>query len=127
MIKIDNNQSNSLYSIECVQDISHESAAAISGGIAVYTDSNYAGQERTAKGVPDLRVSDRQENVLFNNQISSIINDTDKRWAFYTRAGYSGDRFTLEPGESAKDLFGTGFNDKITSYRSEASGSAQPL
>lgn len=126
MTKI-NNQSNSLYSIECVQDISHKSAAAISGGIAVYTGGNFTGELRTAKGVPDLRVSDAQEGMLFNNQISSINNDTDKRWAFYTRAGYSGDRFTLEPGESAKDLFGTGFNDRITSYRSEADGSAQAL
>ncbi len=35
--------------------------------------------------------------------------------------------FTLEPGESAKNLLGTGFNDQITSYRGEANGSAQPL
>jgi hypothetical protein len=27
-------------------------------------------------------------------------NDTDKRWAFYKDAGYSGDRFSLEPGQS---------------------------
>jgi hypothetical protein len=122
-----NNQSNSLYSIECVQDISYESAAAISGGIAVYTGANFTGQERTAKGVPDLSVSDQQEGVLFNDQISSIVNDTDKRWAFYMDAGYTGDFFTLEPGESLSDLSGfttasgTPINDQISSYRSVAS------
>jgi Peptidase inhibitor family I36 len=122
MTKI-NNQSNSLYSIECVQDISHESAAALSGGIAVYTDSNFGGFARTAKGVSDLTQVDRG---FFNDKISSIKNDTDKRWAFYKDAGYSGDRFTLEPGQSFRFVGGR-FNDSISSYRSEVNGSAQPL
>jgi hypothetical protein len=119
-----NNQSNSLYSIECVQDISLESAATYSGGIAVYTGADFTGQARTAKGVPDLSVSDQQEGVLFDDQISSIVNDTDKPWAFYMDAGYTGDYFILEAGESLSDLSkyttasGTPINDQITSYRS---------
>ena len=111
-----NNQSN-LFNIEGVQDICSESAASYSGGIRVYTGANFTGQVRTAKGVPDLRVSDRMEGVKFNNEISSIKNDTDKPWAFYKKAGFSGERFTLQPGQSRK-FVGRRFNDTITSYRS---------
>jgi hypothetical protein len=66
------------------------------------------------------------ESGFFNDKISSIKNDTDKRWAFYKEAGYSGDRFILEPGESFA-FVGDRVNDSISSYRSEVNGSAQPL
>ncbi len=117
-----NNQSQSFSNIEFIQDITPETAATISGGIQVYTGGNFTGQLKT-DGSQDLRVSDREDGVLFNNQISSIINDTDQPWAFYQGADYTGDSFILQPGETVQDLFGTGFNDTITSYRSEPLGS----
>jgi hypothetical protein len=117
MTKI-NNQSKSLFNIEAVEDISLESAASYSGGIRVYTDANFGGFVRTAKGVSDLT---QVEGGFFNDKISSIKNDTDKRWAFYTDAGYNGDRFSLEPGQTTT-FVGTRFNDSISSYRSEPDG-----
>jgi hypothetical protein len=122
MTKI-NDRFQSLLNIEAVEDISLESAASYSGGIRVYTDANFGGFVRTAKGVSDLS---QVEGGFFNDKISSIKNDTDKRWAFYEDAGYSGDRFTLEPGQSLSFVGGR-VNDSISSYRSEVNGSAQPL
>ncbi|WP_019507683.1 peptidase inhibitor family I36 protein [Pleurocapsa sp. PCC 7319] len=121
-----NHQSLSLSSIELFQDITPETAATISGGIVVTTGANFAGQAKF-DGSQNLSVSDQQDGVLFNDQISAVYNDTDVRWAFYTGADYTGERFTLEPGEFIQDLLPTGFNDEITSYRSEADGLAQPI
>jgi hypothetical protein len=117
MTKI-NDQFQSLLNIEAVEDISLESATSYSGGIRVYTDANFGGFVRTAKGVSDLT---QVEGGFFNDKISSIKNDTDKTWAFYTDAGYNGDRFSLEPGQTTT-FVGTRFNDSISSYRSEPDG-----
>jgi hypothetical protein len=117
-----NDRFDALYAIDLVKDLSDENAATLTGGIAVYTDRNYGGKARFAKGVPNLGESDRKEYVSFDDQISSIKNDTNVRWAFYTDDNYQGKRFTLEPGQSVSDLYGTGFNDKISSYRSEPMG-----
>ena len=108
-----------LYSINAIQDLSHESAAAISGGIQVYSEASYAGVPLPSEAVADLtQVADG----AFNNQTSSLYNDSDQVWAFYTDANYCGMRLALKPGESVSDLRNTylgDLNDQISSYRSE--------
>lgn len=111
MSNIDN-KTQELFASDAMQDLENESAAAVSGGIKVYTGPDFTDFVRTAKGVPDLR---KVDNGSFNNTISSIINDTNQRWGFYTRANYSGQRFFLNPGQSLRRLNRT-FDNAITSY-----------
>jgi hypothetical protein len=65
--------------------------------------------------------------LLARSRLRFFYNNTEVRWAFYENADYTGKRFTLEAGETAEDLFGTGFNDQISSYRSEPEGIMEPL
>ncbi len=97
-----NNQSNSLYSIECVQDIDHESAAAISGGAAVlvtdvtlYSESDQQGfLFGSNKAIEDLT------EFGFDDATGSITVANDKAWRFYSDANFQGDYIDVGAGES---------------------------
>ncbi|MDZ7966694.1 MAG: beta/gamma crystallin-related protein [Nostoc sp. DedSLP03] len=101
---------NNLYAIDTVQDINEESAAAVQGGILVYTGSNFRGARRDVQATRNLR------SVGLNNVISSIRNNTRKTWVFYTGFNNSGSRFSLRPGQTASRL--GRFDNQISSLRS---------
>jgi hypothetical protein len=95
-----NNQSNSLYNIECVQDISHESAAAISGGalettdVILYSEPDALGYEfGSNQKIEDLSV------FGFNDATGSIFVSNDQTWRFYENTNFEGDYRDVGPGE----------------------------
>src|SRR3712207_3489326 len=105
-----NNQSQDLYDIAGVEDLSHENAAACSGGTAVlYDERDFSGASVTLTG--------RQEPSLvsFNNKASSIL-ILDGVWRFWTNQNFTGKSITLGPGgyRSSK-FFNDFFNDNIES------------
>jgi hypothetical protein len=91
------NQTNNLYTIDTVQDLSQESAAAIQGGaeIVVYTDADFRGKSLILRG----NNANGQHQFLgaFNNSISSIkvLSGT---WQFFTNSNRTGLAQTLKPG-----------------------------
>ena len=112
-----NNQTNDLYSLNTVQDLSETSAAAIQGGILVYRSANFR-NEADVQATRDLRT------VLggrFNNTITSIINNTQKNWVFYNNFNFNfntaGGSFSLRPGQRISDL-SSRFDNTISSLRS---------
>ncbi len=106
-----NNQTKGLFAIDTVEDLSHESAAAIQGGILVWDPANFAGRPR------DLQASRNLIFQGFNDKISSIRNNTQKTWAFYTNANFTGSVLRVRPGQALGNL-GPLFNNKISSMRS---------
>jgi hypothetical protein len=105
-----NNQTNGLFAIDTVEDLSHDSAAAIQGGIFVWDGANFSGPRR------DLQASPNLIRQGFNDKISSIRNNTQKTWQFFTNANFSGRSFFLRPGQSSGNL--ASFNNQISSLRS---------
>jgi len=105
-----NNQTKDLFAIDTVEDLSHDSAAAIQGGIFVWDGAGFTGPRR------DLQASPNLIRQGFNDKISSITNNTQKIWAFYTNANFSGRFFLLPPGQRLGDL--GSFNNQISSMRS---------
>jgi hypothetical protein len=101
---------NNLYSIDTVEDLNQESAAAVQGGILVYTGSRFRGSVRDVQATGDLR------SVGLNNVISSIRNNTQKTWVFYTGFKNSGRRVSLRPGRVFSRL--GSFDNRISSLRS---------
>ncbi|MGL5796267.1 MAG: beta/gamma crystallin-related protein [Waterburya sp.] len=96
-----NNQFKSLYNIAVVEDISHESAAAISGGalevtdVTLYSESNLEGvQFGSNKAIEDLT------EFGFNDATGSITVANDKTWRFYSDANFQGTYMDVEPGQS---------------------------
>ena len=91
------NQTNDLYTIDTVQDLSQESAAAIQGGaeIIVYRDADFRGNALK------IRANNANEQYqflgAFNNSISSIkvLSGT---WQFFTNSNRTGLTQTLKPG-----------------------------
>ena len=121
-----NNQSNPLSEITFVQDITPESAAAISGGaglsfdsqatgeIILHKDSNLQGQK--------LGLSDSEIGTVYNiglfgnggetgfNDATSSITVNEGTWRFFSNVG-NGDTGVLAPG-----TYNLGANnDRITS------------
>jgi hypothetical protein len=95
-----NNQSNSLYSIECVQDISLESAATYSGGalettdVTLYSESDALGyQFGSNQKIEDLSV------FGFDDATGSIFVSNDQTWRFYENANFEGNFIDVGPGE----------------------------
>ena len=105
-----NNQTKGLFAIDSVEDLSHDSAAAIQGGIFVWDGANFTGPRR------DLQASPNLIRQGFNDKISSITNNTKKTWEFFTNANFSGRRFILRPGQRSGNL--ASFNNQISSLRS---------
>jgi len=91
------NQTNNLYTIDTVQDLSQESAAAIQGGaeIIVYRDADFRGNALKIRG--DNANGQYQFVGAFNNSISSIkvLSGT---WQFFTNSDRTGLAQTLGPG-----------------------------
>jgi hypothetical protein len=104
-----NNQTNGLFAIDTVEDLSHESAAAIQGGILVWNAANFAGRPTS------LQASSNLTSQGFNDKISSIVNNTQKTWAFYINANFTGGALRLQPGQALGNL-GV-FNNIISSMR----------
>jgi hypothetical protein len=95
-----NNQSNSLYSIEFVQDISPETAASYSGGssladVTLSTVSNAEGDMfETNEAVADL------SQVNFNDSTAFISVTNGQTWRFYEDANFQGDYIDVGPDEA---------------------------
>lgn len=105
-----NNQTKGLFAIDTVEDLSHDSAAAIQGGIWVWDRANFTGPMR------DLQASRNLTAQGFNDKISSIHNNTGRDWRFYTGANFTG-RVLLVPNRMAINLLKPPFNNKISSMR----------
>ena len=105
-----NNQTEGLLVLDTVEDLSDDSAAAIQGGISVWPGANFTGPARNLEASPNL------VNQGFNDQISSITNNTQKTWAFYANANYSGSTFSLKPGQRVGSM--AGFDNQISSLKS---------
>lgn len=123
-----NNQSNPLSEITFVQDITPESAAAISGGarlsfgsqargeIILHKDSNLQGQKL---GLSDSEIGKVYNIGLFASGSETSFNDTtssitvnEGTWQFFTNVG-NGDTGVLAPG-----TYNLGANnDRITSIK----------
>jgi hypothetical protein len=93
-----NNQSNSLYNIEFVQDISHETAASYSGGAVTVTDVSLTSEPdnqgfsfNSNKGIEDL------SEFGFNDATQFIAVNNDKTWRFYEDANFQGDYIDVAP------------------------------
>jgi hypothetical protein len=93
-----NNQSNSLYSVEFVQDISHETAASYSGGAVTVTDvtltsepSNQGFSFNSNKGIEDL------SEYGFDDATQFIAVNNNKTWRFYEDTNFQGDYIDVAP------------------------------
>jgi hypothetical protein len=98
-----NNQSQSLYNIEFVQDISHETASAISGGgvadVVLYSKENFNGDVlEVNQAVSDL------EMMNFGEITSSIRVNNNQTWRFYDQENFMGEYIDIGPGESLAKL-----------------------
>jgi hypothetical protein len=84
-----NKQPQSLDKIAGVQDISHENAAACSGGaLTLWSESNHTGVVRSyTSSTPDLG--------SFNNQASSFEVGNNETWRLWTLKNYGGSYATL--------------------------------
>lgn len=106
------NQTNNLYTIDTVQDLSQESGAAIQGGAAVelYNDSNFRRRMvSTNAGTPNVgnNVNDRTTSIIINQGV----------WRFYTDTNYRGVSADLRPGRYPNIGLGIIPNDSISSFR----------
>jgi hypothetical protein len=104
-----NNKTKGLFAIDSVEDLSHDSAAAIQGGIWVWDRANFAGPIRDLQASRDLRAQG------FNDKISSIHNNTGRNWAFYTGANFTGRVLLVLNRQARNDL--RDFNNQISSMR----------
>ena len=89
-----------------MQDISHENAAACSGGaLTLWSEPNYGGIQRTYySSTPNLGD--------LNNQASSFqIYPSNEVWRFYTGINYSGDYATV----AGYGNFALGLNNNVES------------
>ncbi len=102
-----NKQPQSLDKIAGVQDISHENAAACSGGaLRLWSEPNYAGIEKSyTSDTPDLG--------SFNNLASSFEVASNEVYRLYTNRYYSGDYATL--GGYYKNNLGWPINNNVES------------
>ncbi|MGF1589906.1 MAG: beta/gamma crystallin-related protein [Pleurocapsa sp.] len=93
-----NNQSQSLYNIGFVQDMSPETAAAISGGAVTVTDvtltskpSNQGCSFNTNKAIEDL------SEFGFDDATAFIAVNNNQTWRFYEDANFQGNYIDVGP------------------------------
>ncbi|MBW4616641.1 MAG: hypothetical protein KME21_26025 [Desmonostoc vinosum HA7617-LM4] len=108
-VDMNNKQIKDLYSIEAVQDLSHEAAATISGGVLTFSNL------KDGEGIrEDFR--GRQRSLGRFNNISSWYEVTGKRdWIVYTGVNFTGQSRRLRAG--TKGNFTGPFNDNIASAK----------
>ncbi len=117
-----NNQPQDLFAIDCVQDLSNESASTVSGGadVTLWNNTNFTGTKIASNAkVPDLKAS----KFKFDNKASSVAVDgkvNKKKWRFYVNPKYDtkGGYFDVSPGKRVS-LTGSlaKFNNKISSFQ----------
>jgi hypothetical protein len=97
MSQIDN-QSNCLYSVEFVRDISHETAASYAGGAVTVTDvsltskpSNQGFSFNSNKAIEDL------SEYGFDDATQFIAVNNNKTWRFYEDPNFEGDYIDVAP------------------------------
>lgn len=89
-------QSQDLNQIAGVQDLSHENAAAVSGGAAVLFDGrNRRGARRRFNRRPGQGVRNLGN---FNNRASSVRIDGGEQWGFALGRNFRGVKFILGAG-----------------------------
>lgn len=91
-----NNQIKKLYSIEAVQDLSQESAAAVTGGadVTLWSRPGPSGAFlELNSAVRDLRA------YGFANRTSAIQVQNNQTWRFYTGRNFTGRFFDVGPDE----------------------------
>ncbi len=104
-----NKQPQSLDKIAGVQDISHENAAACSGGaLRLWSEPNYAGTERSYS-------SSTTTLGTFNNQASSFEVASNEVYRLWTGQNYTGSYATL--GGYNYGNLGIGFNNNVESVQ----------
>ncbi|MDZ8137867.1 MAG: hypothetical protein RM049_21595 [Nostoc sp. DedQUE04] len=109
-VDMNNQQIKDLYSIEVVQDLSHEAAATISGGALDLSDgSNGDGARRNniGRAVASFR--------SFNNKASWYEVTGRRDWIVYTGVNFTGKSRRLQAG--TKGNFTGTFNNDIASAR----------
>ncbi|MBW4676057.1 MAG: peptidase inhibitor family I36 protein [Desmonostoc geniculatum HA4340-LM1] len=104
-----NNQFQSLSSINGVEDISQENAAACSGGrIILYDERNQRGVSVSFPGGSVANLA----SFGFNNKASSIEVTNAQTWRLWTNVNFGGN--SINYGQGNFNLFGV-FNDSISS------------
>ncbi len=107
-----NKQSQSLDKIAGVQDISHESAAACSGGqITLWVDPNFSGTSQ-------VYTSTQNDLGAFRNIFSSFAIGAGTTYRLYTGINYSSSYATLGGGPTGQSgNFGFGFDNNLESIQ----------
>lgn len=109
-----NNKQFDLNNIDCVRDISSETAASYSGGaglsdVTLRTQPGIKGPSfESDNAVSDLR------DVGFNNSTGFIAINDSKTWRFYERPNFKGDFIDVGPDQAR--VIGD-FGKKISSFR----------
>jgi hypothetical protein len=118
-----NDKFNVLNSIDSVQDLSNENAAALTGAtnerfdVTIYDGENFTpgkeGVKNSNEGIQDLKSLD------FNNKTSSLKVDgtvNKKVWRFYSRPNFEGESIDVNPGEELA-MLPQGFDNRISSFQ----------
>lgn len=108
-----NNQTQDLFAIDSVQELTSESAAAVSGGAVVKTVTLYDGQNFKGKRLGrNNKVADLSR-VGFDNITSSIQVQSGK-WRFYDGKNFTGKSILIN-GETG--LGRISLDNKISSFK----------
>ncbi|MFN6497055.1 MAG: hypothetical protein RMX65_008630 [Nostoc sp. DedQUE01] len=110
-VDMNNKQIKDFYSIEAVQDLDHEAAATISGGVLNLSD------KKDGKGarLNNLRGNFRSLGSRFNNRASWYEVTGRRDWIVYTGINFTGRTKRLKGGTHG-NLTGF-FNNNIVSAR----------
>ncbi|OYD95805.1 hypothetical protein CDG76_12845 [Nostoc sp. 'Peltigera membranacea cyanobiont' 210A] len=109
-VDMNNKQIKNLYSIEAVQDLSHEAAATISGGALDLSD------KRGGEGRRVNNIANTQRSLGgFNNKASWYEVTGNRDWLVYTGENFTGTFKRLKAG--TKGNFTGSFNNNIASVK----------
>ncbi|MBN3876373.1 MULTISPECIES: hypothetical protein [unclassified Nostoc] len=109
-VDMNNKQIKDLYSIEAVQDLSHEAAATISGGALDFSDKK-DGEGRRLNNIANARRS----LGSFNNKATWYEVTGTRDWIAYTGENFTGKSRRLKAG--TKGNFTGPFNNDIASVK----------
>jgi hypothetical protein len=95
-----NNQSIDLFAIPCVQNLTNENAAAVSGGTLQLTDVTlYSEPDALGLQFGSNKKIENLGDFGFNDGTASIFVSNDQTWRFYENANFEGDYRDVGPGE----------------------------